>query len=732
MKNPRDIGLEIVSKRDRMYSRIAEPHAPSDIFGNHVFNQTVMQRMLPKEVYENVAAAIESKQKIKPEYYDIIADAMKEWAISLGATHFTHWFQPLNGASAEKHDAFIDWGIPNKVIDRFSGNQLLQGEPDASSFPSGGLRSTYEARGYTGWDPTSPPFLWKAGDGITLCVPSIFLSWTGAALDCKIPLLRSDNKLNAATLRLLRLTSIPAARIKSFVGLEQEYFVIDKALRDLRPDLVMMGRTVVGASAPKGQELQDHYFGSVKDRILNYMCDFEAAALQLGIPVKTRHNEVAPAQYEVAPYFENASLAVDHNILLMELMRQIASKHDLACLLHEKPFKGINGSGKHCNWSIGTDTGINLLDPSETPGNNLHFLVLITAILHAIHRHSALLRASIGSAANDHRLGGHEAPPAIISVYVGKEIEQVLKNIESSGSHEQASTKGQHDIGLTSIPTLTKDNTDRNRTSPFAFTGNKFEFRAVGSSSNPSFAITVLNTIVAESLNEMVDEVERLLEGQNSHEPSVLNFTVIQVVRNYLTLSKSILFDGDNYSNAWKEEARCRRLPVIEKSIDAFQAICSEPTIRAFEGVLNSEELKSRYEVAVDTYTQTNLIEAKILLDLASTQIIPAAIHYQYEMASSLVAYKNALSFERVPQQQEQLLKHLGIEIEKALLLVNDLTQLIEEVAAISAIFDKSSACANRLLSLAKALRACLDALEMVVDDRLWPIPKYRELLFLN
>lgn len=732
MKNLREIALEIVSRRDRLYSTIAEPRAPSNIFGLHTFNKAVMQRMLPKEIYENVLAAIECKQKIKPEYYDSIAESMKEWAISLGATHFTHWFQPLNGASAEKHDAFIDWDTPDKVIDRFSGSQLLQGEPDASSFPSGGLRSTYEARGYTGWDPTSPPFLWKAGDGMTLCIPSIFFSWTGSVLDCKIPLLRSDDKLNDATLRLLRLTKISAGRIKSFVGLEQEYFVVDRALRDLRPDLVLMGRTVLGASAPKGQELQDHYFGSVKDRILNYMCDFEAAALQLGIPVKTRHNEVAPSQYEVAPNFEKASLAVDHNILLMELMRQIATKHDLTCLLHEKPFKGINGSGKHCNWSIGTDTGINLLDPSETPGNNLHFLVLLTAILHAIHKHSALLRASIGSAANDHRLGGHEAPPAIISVYMGKELEQVLENIEKLGSHSEASAKDQYDSGLTAIPTLTKHNTDRNRTSPFAFTGNKFEFRAVGSSSNPSFAITVLNTIVAESLNEMMDEVEKSLAGHASPSPSAVRDAAIPVIRNYLARSKPILFSGDNYSEEWKEEAKRRKLPAIEKSIEAFHAIYSDSTIQAFKGVLNSLELKSRHEVAVEIYTHTNLIEAKILLEMARTQIIPAAIKYQYEAASSLGAYRNALGFERVPQHQEQDLKYLGSEIEKAIQLANDLSLALEEVGTISDSASKASAYVSRVYSIKVSLRTVLDTMETLVDDQLWPMPKYRELLFLN
>lgn len=539
--NPRFKAIESIVTRKTSINESTKI-SPSDLFGSHVFTRKIMQQMLPREIYKNIINAMEGSEKIRPEYADTIAVAMKEWATALGATHYSHWFQPLTGASAEKHDSFIDWKTSDEVIEKFSGKQLLQGEPDASSFPSGGLRSTYEARGYTGWDPTSSVFVWQGGDGLTLCIPSIFFSWTGDVLDTKIPLLRSDKKINDALLRVLKLTGIPAQFVFSTLGCEQEYFVIDRGLRNLRPDIVLTGRTVFGAASPKGQELQDHYFGSVKDRILSYMQDFETAALRLGIPVKTRHNEVAPAQHEVAPVFEKSSAAVDHNILLMELMRQIAAKHQLSCLIHEKPFQGLNGSGKHCNWSLSTDTGINLLDPTETPGQSLHFLILLTAILNAVHKHSALLRASIGSAANDFRLGGHEAPPAIISVYLGGEIEKILQNIEQKGSHSDVTAKNLYDLGLMVIPDLTKDNTDRNRTSPFAFTGNKFEFRAVGSSANTAFPMTVLNAVVAESVNLMMDEIEAKLDLKKS-KPSLqkLGEAVIPVIRKYLKSSRSTL-----------------------------------------------------------------------------------------------------------------------------------------------------------------------------------------------
>lgn len=698
----------------------------SEKFGIRVFSRAIMQRMLPREIYKNVVEAMEGRGKLRPEFADSIAGAMKEWAGALGATHYCHWFQPLTGASAEKHDAFIDWHEPGEMIEKFSGKQLIQGEPDASSFPSGGLRSTYEARGYTGWDPSSPAFLWKGGDGLTLCIPSVYFSWTGDVLDAKIHLLRSDRAINDASVRLLKLTGIEANQVNSTLGLEQEYFVIDRALRNLRPDLVLIGRTVFGAPSSKGQELQDHYFGSVKDRILSYMQDFEDNAIELAIPIKTRHNEVAPAQHEIAPNFEKSSIAVDHNILLMELMRQIAAKHGLACLLHEKPFAGLNGSGKHSNWALATDTGINLLDPSDTPENNLHFLILLAAILQAVHRHSALLRASIGSASNDFRLGGHEAPPAIVSVYLGEELERVLHQIEEKGSFSRTGGKGSYDLGILELPSLSKDNTDRNRTSPLAFTGNKFEFRAVGSSANPSFAVTVLNAIVAESLNELLDEIEKGLKKNRTPE-DVLQ-AAFPIIRKSLKASRPIRFSGDNYSAAWEKEAQKRGLPNLKKSIDAFPAIKSKETIKAFKGILSEGELRSRYEIWIESYCATVHIEANLMLELFRSQILPAALKTQQEWASSIAQVKSLLKKGAVAEQ-EKALSGLSETIEQALKAANALEKARDEAAKLP--LEKKGKAYCDALEKGKQLRKQVDALELWVDDAVWPLPKYRELLFL-
>ena len=723
---PRAKAVLATSSRKARISRLENVSNASQNFGSAVFNRAVMQKMLPKEVYKNLLKAMEGKEQLKQEYADTVAVAMKEWAINLGATHYSHWFQPLTGASAEKHDAFIDWNSEDQVIEKFNGKQLVQGEPDASSFPSGGLRSTYEARGYTGWDPTSPVFVWKGGDGVTLCIPSVFFSWTGDVLDSKIPLLRSDRKINEASLRLLRLTGIPAEHVYSTLGAEQEYFVIDRALRNLRPDLVLCGRTVFGAPSPKGQELQDHYFGSVKDRILSFMSDFETIALSLAIPVKTRHNEVAPAQHEVAPVFEKASSAIDHNILLMELMRKVAGEHDLACLLHEKPFYELNGSGKHCNWSLATDTGLNLLDPSDTPENNLHFLVLLTAILAGVYRHSALLRAAVGSAANDNRLGGHEAPPAILSIYLGGDLERILENIEELGSHKRSKEGRRYDLGLPVLPDLSKDTTDRNRTSPFAFTGNKFEFRAVGSSANPSFPITVLNAIVAESLNEILDEIENNLKGKGK---AALLEAMLPVIQKWLKKSKPIRFHGDNYSLAWKNEAAKRGLPNLHQSIDAFSAYLSSTTRELFKGILTPEELKSRYEIQSEIYAHTLNIEVKCMLDLFNTQILPAAIKHQKETAKSLQVLREAAG-QKKGKEQAQELEAFSETIDAAIAQGRRLEEARNKTERLEG-KKRAEAFAKKVLPEAEKLRTLVDQIETKVDDALWPLPKYRELLFL-
>ncbi len=719
----------VAAHNDKEIKSANMPIRASDHFGMYVFTRSVMQKMLPQEIYHNVVNAMEGKEKIKQQYADPIAVTMKEWAISLGATHFTHWFQPLTGTSAEKHDAFIEWLSPDRMIEMFTGKQLIQGEPDASSFPSGGLRSTYEARGYTGWDPTSPAFVWKEGDGITLFIPSVFFSWTGDVLDSKIPLNRSEKKINDATLRLLKLTGIEASKVYVTLGLEQEYFVIDQALHSLRPDLVLCGRTVFGAQPPKGQELQDHYFGSVKERILCFMHDFERAAIRLGIPVKTRHNEVAPAQHEVAPVVERATLAIDHNIQLMELMRKIAVRHKLSVLLHEKPFDELNGSGKHCNWSLATDTGINLLDPTGTPENHLHFIVLLTAIMHAVHKHSALLRASIGSASNDHRLGGHEAPPAIISVYLGEALEQLLTNIEKHGVHKSSSKKNQYDLGIRELPDLNKEDTDRNRTSPFAFTGNKFEFRALGSLANPSMSVTALNAAVAMSLNEMLDAIEKKFDGKLPKKREELIDTVIPVVRKYLKASSAIRFSGDNYSKEWVKEAKKRGLPNIEKAIDSYKSLVDKNTIKAFDGILTLQELQSRYEILAENYALSVNIEVNLMTDLFSTQILPAALKQQKQMAESVVAFGQAISRNPLKNQKNRLM-NLSQQIEKAIAQSEKLSEVQKKSNSLEGIKCAEFFC-KKVMPEMDQLREVVDQIETVVDDQLWTLPKYRELLFL-
>lgn len=727
--NARASILKEMGKKRQFEPKKESQMASSESFGRYVFSRAVMQKMLPRDIYKNLVKAMEGQEKIKQEYADTIAVAIKEWAMSHGATHYSHWFQPLTGASAEKHDAFIDWNAPDKVIEKFNGKQLIQGEPDASSFPSRGLRSTYEARGYTGWDPTSPIFLWKGGDGLTLCIPSVFFSWTGDVLDTKIPLLRSDARINQAILRLLQLTELPAEYVNSTLGLEQEYFVVDRALRNLRPDLVLLGKTVLGTPSPKGQELQDHYFASVKDRILAFMQSFETAAIELGIPVKTRHNEVAPAQHEVAPVFEKASAAIDHNLLLMELMRQIAQQQGLACLLHEKPFAGINGSGKHCNWSLATDSGVNLLDPSDTPHNNMHFLILLTAILHAVYEHSGLLRASIGSASNDYRLGGHEAPPAIISVYLGEELEQLLKEIEEKGIPSTVRTKNRYDLGLAVIPDLSKENTDRNRTSPFAFTGNKFEFRAVGASANPALSATVLNLIVAESLNLILDEIGLVLKDKGASQDRLQ--AIMPVLQKYVRMSKGIRFTGDNYSEEWVKEAHRRGLPNIQRSPEAFKFLTHPKTVKVFENILTSQELASRQEILMEHYAHNMNIEANLIVDLFRTQILPAAIDYQQLLATSFLRVKEALSPHQFHSTKQSLhLKHYNDAIEESMRCVDELEKERQHAVNLD-IVEQAKAFSEQVHQKMERARQAIDHLETLTDDGRWPLPKYRELLFM-
>lgn len=723
--NPRYMAIRDISLRKPIETS-SKGRANMEQFGRLTFSRPIMQKMLSEEVCANVLQAMQGQGKINTAYADDVASAMKDWAIEMGATHFTHWFQPMTGLPAEKHDAFLDWKTADTLIEKFSGKQLMRGEPDASSFPSGGLRCTSEARGYTAWDPSSSPYLWKSNNGLILCIPSFFYSWTGQILDMKIPLLRSDAKINQSCMRLMRLLGVDANSVYSTLGCEQEYFLVDRGLSLLRPDLLLAGRTVFGSAPSKGQELEDHYFGTVKERVLSYMCDIEAAAFELGIPLKTRHCEVAPGQYEVAPVFEKASLAVDHNILLMELMRQIATRHGLSCLFHEKPFADINGSGKHNNWSLSTDTGINLLDPTSQPENSLLFLMVLTAILNGVHRHAALLRTSIASAGNDHRLGGHEAPPVIISVYLGEELENMLDHLENDKAY-RSELERKLDLQLPILPELSKDCSDRNRTSPFAFTGNKFEFRAVGASANCSFPITVLNVIVAESLNQMIDEVEEHLGTKpGSASPKLLREAAMPVIRKYLQVSRPIRFTGNNYSSEWTKEAKKRGLPIIEKSFHSFAILEEAKTKKIFEGVLSKEELKSRYEISCELYIKIINIEAKLMVDIFRTQILPAAMEYQETVAGSIKALRDAK--QTVPPVQVAALKRLSFVIAEAIEKVEILEKDREKASHLHS-ESKGKVFCERIAPKSREARKAVDELETLVDDRLWPLPKYRELL---
>ncbi len=722
--NARETALRDAASRKPRIS-FTEKRRTVEEFGRLTFNRAIMEKVLPRKVFTNFLQTLEGKGKINPEFADTIALAMKDWAISLGATHYCHWFQPLTGYAAEKQDAFIEWKGEDALIEKFTGKNLLRGEPDASSFPSGRMRSTFEARGYTTWDPSSLAFVWQAGGATILCIPSIFFSWTGKVLDTKIPLLRSDAKINQAALRLINHLGLDATQVYSTLGCEQEYFLVDRALFYLRPDLVMGGRTVFGSASPKSQELEDHYFGILKERVLAYMKEFEEAAFALGIPVKTRHNEVAPSQHETAPIFEKASIAIDHNVLLMELMKQIALRHDLSCLLHEKPFAGVNGSGKHNNWSLSTDTGINLLDPDSGQEHNLLFLMMVTATLNAVHEHSALLRASIASAGNDHRLGGHEAPPVIISVYLGEALEKLLNNIEKDLEHEHVHSISM-DLGVPMLPELPKDETDRNRTSPFAFTGNKFEFRAVGSTANCALPITVINVIVADSLNRMIDEIEKKVGKKKIESPKVFKSVAMPVIRKYLKASKPIRFTGDNYSAEWEKLAKRRGLPIIRKSYYAFATFTDKDVVKVFEGVLSQHELRARREIMTEQYSKVMDIEAKLMVEMFRTQIFPAALAYQKMFASSM--HKLMSCGIKGVDEQLSLLKKLARALNESIKKVDHLEVRRDKVMQMP--WDKrGQQFCDEIGPLCEGLRKLVDELESLVDDKLWPLPKYRELL---
>ena len=605
----------------------------SSYFGENTFNMESMKKYFSAKTFAAFKRWMTEGTIITLEQANEIADKMKEWATSKGATYYTHWFQPMTGLTAEKHDSFISITGPGKVIEKFSGSKLIQGEPDASSFPSGGIRATFEARGYTAWDPSSPAFIIESALGKTLCIPTIFISYNGEALDKKLPLLRSDEALNKAAVNLLKVFGHKnVKKVFSTCGPEQEYFLIDKHYYNLRQDLVMTGRTLVGAASPKGQQLEDQYFGAIKERVINYMCEVAEEAYRLGIPIVTRHNEVAPHQYEFAPIFEESNIAADHNLLLMELMKKVALRHDLICLLHEKPFAGINGSGKHLNWSLSDDKGNNLLNPGDTPEDNLQFLAVLSAVLRAVYLHSDLLRASVAMAGNEHRLGANEAPPAIISVFLGEQLTAILDMLEK-GAKNRISKRDIIDLGIARLPRFNKDTTDRNRTSPFAFTGSKFEFRAVGSSQNISTPITIINTIIADSLDYVAQEIKKASAGGN------FNSAVLKVISKIIKQTKSVRFEGNNYSEEWVKEAKKRRLPNISSTCEALKAFESKNNIELFEKykVFSKEEIVARYHIYVHTYDTMLEIEANTLNEMVNASVVPFGAEYQKLLSDNLI-----------------------------------------------------------------------------------------------
>lgn len=695
----------------------------SDIFGKNVFNEKVMRQRLPKDVFKKLKQTIEDGAELDPSIAGVVAHAMKEWAIDHGATHFTHWFQPLTGVTAEKHDAFISAPTPEgKVILEFSGKELIKGEPDASSFPSGGLRATFEARGYTSWDCTSPAFLREDSCGVTLCIPTAFYSYKGEALDQKTPLLRSMQAINDQSMRIVRLFgNTTSKRVIPCVGPEQEYFLVDRDKYLQRKDLIYAGRTLFGAMPPKGQELEDHYFGAIRDRVGAYMKDLNIELWKLGVTARTQHNEAAPAQHELAPIYDEANLAVDHNQMTMETMKKVAYRHNMTCLLHEKPFAGVNGSGKHNNWSLTTDDGINLLSPGDTPHENVQFLLVLACILKAVDVHADLLRESAADVGNDHRLGANEAPPAIISVFLGEQLEDVIDQLCSNGEATHSKQGGTLKTGVATLPDLDQDATDRNRTSPFAFNGNKFEFRMVGSSDSVAPSNVVLNTIVAEAFKEAAD----ILENAEDFEGAVHD-----LIKKLLTEHRRIIFNGNGYSEAWVKEAEKRGLPNMRTMVDAIPALTTEKAVKLYEefGVFTRAELESRAEIEYENYSKIINIEARTMIDMASKQIIPAVIKYTTQLATSLNAVKQAC-----PEADSSVQAELLVETSA---LLSDmkaaLAALTDAVGVCVKMESKAQALAYRekVVPAMEALRTPADKLEMIVDKELWPFPSYGDLMF--
>lgn len=707
---------------------VNEPSRRSEIFGKNVFNKQAMRQHLTKQAYKSVIDAMENGTKISREVADHISTGMKEWSIQNGATHYTHWFQPLTGGTAEKHDAFFELEMDGEVLEKFGGGQLVQQEPDASSFPNGGIRNTFEARGYTAWDPTSPAFIM----GTTLCIPTVFIAYTGEALDYKTPLLRSLQVVDQAATDVCKYFDKNVSKVVATLGWEQEYFLIDSALADSRPDIQLAGRTLLGHASAKGQQLDDHYFGSIPSRVMNYMRDMETECMLLGIPVKTRHNEVAPNQFELAPIFEEANLAVDHNSLLMDVMRKVASRHNFKVLFHEKPFAGVNGSGKHNNWSLATDTGVNLLSPGSTPMKNLQFLTFFVNTIKAVHDHEELIRATIASASNDHRLGANEAPPAIISVFIGSQLTAVLDELEKV-TNGKLSPEEKTDLKLNvvgKIPELILDNTDRNRTSPFAFTGNKFELRAVGSTANCANPMTVLNAIVAQQLIDFKAEVDALIKDKKLKKDEA----IFNVLREYIKQSKKIRFEGDGYGEAWEKEAKKRGLSNNKTTPTALKAKVSKKTIKLFEdlNIMSKIETESRYEIEVEEYAMRIQIEGRILGDIARNHVIPTAVKYQNRLIENVVGLKEIYGkdFKKVAKEQMNIIEAISNHIEKINAGITDMTEARKKANKEKSAEKTAAVYCDKVKPYFDEIRYHCDKLEMLVDDEIWPLTKYRELLF--
>lgn len=700
----------------------------SSFFGCNVFNDASMKEFMTEEAYNNVKLSIESGAKLSREDADIVADAMKRWALDHGATHYTHWFQPLTGRTAEKHDSFFTLRPDGEVLEEFDGNTLVQQEPDGSSFPGGGLRSTFEARGYTAWDPSSPAFILEVGDGKTLCIPTIFVTYGGESLDYKLPLLKSQSYLEKAAIPVCQLFDEAVTKVSVTLGWEQEYFLVDEALFNARPDLLLTGRTLLGKHSPKGQQLDDHYFGSIPERVYAYMRDLETECHKLGIPVRTRHNEVGPGQYELAPMFEEVNLAVDHNQLLMDLMDRVAHRHKLRVLLHEKPFAGVNGSGKHNNWSMSTNTGRNLLSPGKIPGKNLLFLTFFVNTIRAVYEYADVLRASVASASNDHRLGANEAPPAIISVFIGETLTKVLDDIEAGITPDEKGVKAVLDL-LSKVPNLEMDNTDRNRTSPFAFTGNKFEIRMVGSTMNCAAPMTIMNTIVGRQLEKFHQELSEIIDDGKDRDAAILT-----ILKRYISESKPIRFEGDGYSEEWEREAAKRGLSNTPNTPDALNAYVAKEAVELFttSGVFTEKELHAHYEVMNENYTIKLQIEARTIGEMVINHILPAAVNYQTQLTENILQLKQLGLPESDYSSQLDIVKLISENIRGIKDCVSKMTNARREANELENPNEMAKAYCNVVKPLMEEVRTYADRLEYLVDDREWPLIKYRELMFVK